>query len=48
LTSKISVLKTDLDLCQAKMEIEHQTHQREEKALRAQVIAAEERRNVAV
>jgi hypothetical protein len=30
------------------MEIERQTHQREEKALRAQVIEAEERRKVAV
>jgi hypothetical protein len=38
----------DLDLCRAEMEIEHQTHQREEKALRAQVIEAEERRKVAV
>jgi hypothetical protein len=48
LTSKISVLKMDLDLCQAKMKIERQTHQREKKALRAQVIEAEERRNAAV
>jgi hypothetical protein len=48
LTSKISVLKIDLDLCWAEMEIERQTHQREEKALRAQVIEAEEQRNVAV
>jgi hypothetical protein len=30
------------------MEIEHQTHRREEKALHAQVIEAEERRNAAV
>jgi hypothetical protein len=37
-----------LDLCRAKMEVEHQTHQREEKALHAQVIEAEERRKVAV
>jgi hypothetical protein len=48
LTSKISVLKTDLDLCRAEMEIERQTHQWELKALRAQVIEAEERRNAAV
>jgi hypothetical protein len=48
LTSEISVLKTDLDICRAEMEIERQTHQREEKALHAQVIEAEERRNVVV
>jgi hypothetical protein len=30
------------------MEIEHQMHQREEKALRAQVIKAEERRKAMV
>jgi hypothetical protein len=35
LTSKISVLKMDLDLSQAEMEIERQMHQREKKALRA-------------
>jgi hypothetical protein len=35
LTSEISVLKMDLDLNRAEMEIERQTHQREEKALRA-------------
>jgi hypothetical protein len=48
LTSEISVLKTDLDLCWAEMEIERQTHQREEKVLRAQVIEAEERRDAAI
>jgi hypothetical protein len=31
LTSEISVLKIDLDLCRAEMEIERQTHQKEEK-----------------
>jgi hypothetical protein len=41
-------MKTELDLCRAEMEVEHQTHQREEKALRAQVIEAEERRDVVV
>jgi hypothetical protein len=35
LTSEISVRKTDLDLYRAEMEIECQTHQREETALRA-------------
>jgi hypothetical protein len=47
-TSKISALKTDLDLYRFEMEIEHQTHQREKKALRAQVIEVEEQRKVAV
>jgi hypothetical protein len=42
LTFKISVQKMDLDLYWADMEIEHLTHQREEKALCAQVIEAEE------
>ena len=37
-----------LDLCRAKMETERQTHQREEKALRAQVVKAEGRRDAAV
>jgi hypothetical protein len=46
LTSEISVVKMDLDLCRAKME--RQTHQREEKALCAQMIEVEEQRNVAV
>jgi hypothetical protein len=48
LTSEISVVKMDLDLCRAKMESERQTHQREEKALCAQMIEVEEQRNVAV
>jgi hypothetical protein len=41
-------MKTELDLCQAEMEVECQTHQREKKALRAQVIKVEERRDVVV
>jgi hypothetical protein len=48
LTSEISVLKMDLDLSRAEMEIECQTHQRKEKALRAQVIEAEEWRKAAI
>jgi hypothetical protein len=48
LTSKISVLKMNLDLYPVEMEIERPTHQMEEKALRAQVIEAEERRDVVV
>jgi hypothetical protein len=48
LTYEISALKTDLDLYRFEMEIERQTHQREEKALCAQVIEAEEQRKAAV
>jgi hypothetical protein len=48
LSSKINALKMELDLCQTKIEAERQAHQREERALRAQVIEAEEWRNVAV
>jgi hypothetical protein len=48
LFSEISALKTELDLCHAEMEAERQTHQREERALHAQVIEAEERRDVVV
>jgi hypothetical protein len=48
LSSEISALKMELDLCWAEMEVERQTHQREEKALHAQVIEVEERRDVAV
>ena len=35
LSSEVSALKTELDLYRAEMETERQTHQREEKALRA-------------
>ena len=35
LSSEVSALKTELDLCRAEMEIERQTHQREEHALHA-------------
>ena len=35
LSSEVSALKTELDLCRAEMEVERQTHQKEEKALRA-------------
>jgi hypothetical protein len=48
LTFEISVLKTDLDLSRAEMEIERQNHQRKEKALHAQVIKTEERRKAVV
>jgi hypothetical protein len=38
----------DLDLCQAEMETERQTHQREEHALRAWVVEAEKQWDAAV
>ena len=41
LSSKVSTLKAKLDLCQAELETERQMHQKEEKALRAQVVEAE-------
>ena len=48
LSSEVSALKIELDLCRAEMETERQTHQKEEKALRARVVEAEERRDPAV
>ena len=48
LSSEVSALKAELDLCRAEMETEHQTHQKKEKALCARVIEAEERRDAAV
>ena len=48
LSSELSALKTELGLCQAKMEAERQTHQKEEKALRAWVVEAEKQRDAAI
>ena len=48
LSSEVSSLKAELDLCRAEMETERQTHQKEEQALRARVVEAEERRDAAV
>ena len=48
LSSEVSALKTELDLCRAEMETERQTHQKEEQALRARVVEAEKQRDVAV
>ena len=48
LSSELSALKTELDLCQAEMEAERQTHQKEEKALRARVVEAEKQRDAAI
>ena len=48
LSSEVSALKIELDLCRAEMETERETHQKEEKALRARVVEAEERRDAVV
>ena len=48
MSSEVSALKAELDLCRAEMETERQTHQKEEKALRARVVEAEKRRDAAV
>ena len=48
MSSELSTLKTDLGLCQAELEAKHQTHQKEEKALRAQVVEAERQRDAAI
>ena len=41
LSSELSALKTELGLCQVGMEAERQTHQKQEKTLRARVVEAE-------
>ena len=48
LSSELSALKIDLGLCQAELEAERQTHQKEEKALRARVVEAERQRDAAI
>ena len=48
LSSEVSALKEELDLCRADMETERQTHQKEEKALRARVVEAEKQKDAAV
>ena len=48
MSSEVSALRTELDLCRAEMETEHQTHQKEEKALHAQVVEAGKQRDAAV
>ena len=48
MSSEVSSLKAELDLCQIEMDTERQTHQKEEKALRARVVEAEKRRDDAV
>ena len=46
MSSEVSTLKAELDLCRAKLETERQTHQKE-KALRALVVEAEKQRDAA-
>ena len=48
LSSEVSALKAELDLCRAEMETERQTHQKKEKALRARVVEAEKQKDAAV
>ena len=48
MSSEVSALKAELDLCRAEMETERQTHQREEQALHARVVEAEKQRDAAV
>ncbi|XP_066320053.1 uncharacterized protein [Miscanthus floridulus] len=48
LSFELSVLKTELDLCRAKMEAERQTHQKEEQALHARVVETEKQRDAAI
>ena len=47
LSSKVSALKTELDLCRAELETERQMHQKEEKALHARLVEAEKQRDSA-
>jgi hypothetical protein len=48
LSSELSALKLELDLYQAEMEAEHQTHQKEEQALHARVVETEKQRDAAI
>ena len=48
MSSELSALKAELDLCQAEMEAEHKTHQKEEQRLRAWVVEAEKQRDAAI
>jgi hypothetical protein len=48
LSSELSAPKLELDLYQAEMEAEHQTHQKEEQALHARVVETEKQRDAAI
>ena len=45
LSSKVSTLKAELDLLRAKLETERQSHQKEEKTLRARVVEVEKQKD---
>jgi len=47
LSSEVSTLKTELELCRAELETERQTHQKEEKALHSWVVEVEKQRDAA-
>ena len=47
MSSEVSTLKAELDLYRVELETERQTHQNEEKALRARVVEAEKQRDAA-
>ena len=47
LSSEVSTLKAELDLCRAELETERQTHEKEEKALCAWVVEAEKQKDAA-
>ena len=47
LSSEVSTLKVELDLCRAELETECQTHQKEEKTLRARVVEVEKQKDAA-
>ena len=48
LSSEVSALKAELDLCRAELDTERQMHQKEEKALRARVVEVEKQRDAMV
>ena len=48
MSSEVSTLKAELDLCRAELETKRQTYQNEEKALHARVVEVERQRDVAV
>ena len=48
LSSEVSSLKAELDLCRAELETERQTHQKEKKALRTRVVEVEKQKDAVV
>ena len=47
LSSEVSALKAELDLLRTELETERQTHQKEEKTLRARVVEVEKQKDAA-